>query len=86
MSIRPAGQILRIAGLLIEMLGIVAFGLRTRADVPMPSFVRGLSSDTLWIMVGIGFAIWLLGSVMAYWPSPKAGTEKRSPRDDGLNL
>ncbi len=71
MSIRLTGQILRIAGLLIEMLGILAYGLRTRADVPLPSLIRQMSIDTIWILIGVGFATWLLGTILAHWPRPK---------------
>jgi hypothetical protein len=86
MSIRLTGQILRIAGLLIEMLGILAYGLRTRADVPFPSWIRQLPADSLWILIGIGFATWLLGTILAYWPRPKPRTGKPSPKDDPLSV
>jgi hypothetical protein len=82
MSVRLTGQILRIAGLLIEMIGILTFGLRTRADVPLPSLLRQLSTDSLWILIGVGFATWLLGSILTYWPRPKARAENSSPKDD----
>ena len=86
MSIRLTGQVLRIAGLLMEMIGILAFGLRTRADVPLPSFVRQLSTDSLWILIGIGFATWLVGSILTYWPRPKPRAGKPMARDDDLNV
>jgi hypothetical protein len=86
MSIRLTGQILRITGLLIEMLGILAYGLRTRADVPLPSLIRQLPSDSLWILIGIGFATWLLGTILAYWPRPKPRAGKPTPRDDTWNV
>ena len=86
MSIRLTGQILRIAGLLIEMLAILAFGLRTRADVPLPSWVRQLPADSLWIVIGIGFATWLIGSILAYWPRPKVKAGKPTTKDEGLSL
>ena len=86
MSIRFTGQILRIAGLLIEMLGILAYGLRTRADVPLPSLIRQMSIDTIWILIGIGFATWLLGTILAHWPRPKLRAAKPSPKDDSLSV
>ena len=69
----------------MEMIGILAFGLRTRADVPLPSFVRQLSTDSLWILIGIGFATWLVGSILTYWPRPKPLAGKLTARDDDLN-
>jgi hypothetical protein len=87
MNIRLTGQILRIAGLLIEMIGILAFGLWTRADVPLPSLIRQLPSESLWVLIGIGFATWLLGSILAYWPRTKPRTAKPSRKyDDSLNI
>jgi hypothetical protein len=86
MSIRLSGQIFRIAGLLVEMLGVMAFGLRTRADVPLPSLIRDLSTNSLWILIGIGFTTWLLGTILAYWPRPKARAETRRQKDNSLTL
>jgi hypothetical protein len=86
MSIRLTGQILRIAGLLIEIIGILAYGLRARADVPLPSLLRQLSTDSLWILIGVGFATWLLGTILANWPRPKLRAGKPGPKDDTLNV
>jgi hypothetical protein len=55
-------------GLLIEMLGIFALVFRTGTDeggVPVPGSFSRLQ---VWIVIGSGFAIWLLGSILTYWP------------------
>jgi hypothetical protein len=78
---RFTGQILRIVGLLIEMLGILAAALRTRrdqADGPLPEFI---STRLIWTVVGVGFVIWLIGSILTYWP--RSHRKRRDPdRDD----
>ncbi len=62
------GQILRMLGLLIEMLGILGlaqFWRTGEGQTPFPAF---LSLRLAWIVVGVGFAIWLFGSILIYWP------------------
>ena len=71
---RIQGQILRTVGLFIEMLGILALGLRTKNGgllIPLP---WSLSKPQAWAVFSVGFAIWLFGSIVAYWP--------RRPRKD----
>jgi hypothetical protein len=81
------GQIVRTLGLLIEMLGIFALVFRTRTDqagVPLPgSFPLGF----VWAVVGIGFVVWLVGTVMIYWMRQTRARRKDVIVDDGdLNL
>jgi hypothetical protein len=68
MTRRFAGQILRIVGLLIEMFGIMSLGLRSRGDEAGGPLGGLFSMRGVWILVAIGFAIWLVGSVLTYWP------------------
>src|SRR5262245_35277052 len=83
---RSTGQILRFVGLVIEMLGILglAFWTRTdRAGAPLPgSFPPRLA----WIVVGLGFVIWLAGNTMIYWPRSDRKPKRSSSRIDDLQL
>ena len=65
---RLQGQILRTVGLFIEMLGILALVFRTRTDevgTPLPG---SFSRPQAWAVIGVGFVIWLFGSIVLYWP------------------
>ena len=80
---RFTGQIVRTLGLLIEMLGILALVFRTRTDqagVPLPG---SFSTRLVWTVVGVGFVIWLVGTVMTYWPRPTRAERPASMDDDG---
>jgi hypothetical protein len=59
-----AGQILRAAGLLIELLGVIAVLAQSRinevARIPLP----GGSVAIGWIAVAGGFLMWLAGRIM----------------------
>jgi hypothetical protein len=67
MNRRAAGQILRYVGLVVEMLGILAVALSGRQENGGPAAV-GLSTRQIWIVVGTGFLLWLVGNVLTYWP------------------
>jgi hypothetical protein len=67
MNRRVAGQILRYVGLVVEMLGILAVALSSRQENGRPA-AAGLSSRQIWIIVGTGFLLWLVGTVLTYWP------------------
>jgi hypothetical protein len=68
MTRRLTGQILRVVGLLIEMFGIMSLGLRSRGDDAGGGLGGLLSRREVWVIVALGFAIWLVGSILTYWP------------------
>ncbi len=74
---RTIGQIVRLIGLAIEVVGLLAQVLRTRTDqagIPLPGH---FSSHQVWIVVGVGFAFWTVGTILIYLPqfgSAKEGT------------
>jgi hypothetical protein len=70
MNRRLTGQILRMVGLLIEMLGILALAFWTRTDAAGAPLPGSFSARQVWIGVGAGFVIWLAGSLLLYWPEP----------------
>ena len=58
------GQIVRTLGLLIEMLGILALVFRTRTDQAGAPLPGSFPVRLVWIVVGVGFVLWLVGTVM----------------------
>jgi hypothetical protein len=61
------GQIIRISGLLIEMLGIWGVyngtGNKDQAVLQLPG---GTVVSPAWIAVGLGFVLWLTGTILVY--------------------
>jgi len=84
---RPIGQIVRMLGLAIEMAGILALALWTRTDQAGAPLPGSFSSSQVWIVVGVGFVIWMIGTMLTYWPQPARKAGKSSRKDDrDLNL
>jgi hypothetical protein len=65
---RIQGQILRTVGLLIEMLGILVLVYRTKTDAAGSPLPGSLSLTQAWAVIGAGFALWFVGSIVIYWP------------------
>jgi hypothetical protein len=83
MNRRFAGQILLFVGLAVEMLGILAAALSSRRGDGAAVPAAGLSTQQIWIVVGAGFVLWLVGNLLTYWPGhPSAG---RKPEGEGRN-
>ena len=81
---RSTGQIVRLIGLAIEVAGILAQALRTRNDqtgAPLPGH---FSSRQVWIVVGVGFVIWMIGTILTYWPQP--ASKRRSSTEEVREL
>jgi uncharacterized membrane protein len=77
------GQIIRLVGLLIEMLGILAVALESRnggAEARLPGGFS-LSPRLIWAVVAVGFVIWLSGSILTYWPQPPKKNPHPPARD-----
>jgi hypothetical protein len=69
---KVTGQILRLVGLLIEMLGVMGV-VTGRGDIE--SLRLQLSNGTLvspaWIAVVLGFVIWLVGTILLFGSKQK---------------
>jgi len=73
---RSTGQIVRLIGLAIEVAGIFAQARWTRTDQTGAPLPGQFSTRQVWIVVGCGFVIWMIGTILTYWPQP--GQERRS--------
>jgi hypothetical protein len=64
---KTTGHIIRICGLLIEMLGIwgvfSATDAKGQARLQLPG---GTVVPLAWLAVGLGFVLWLTGTVIVY--------------------
>jgi hypothetical protein len=82
---RFTGQILRVVGLLIEMIGILAYAMWNRRDGGgVPARVSdSLTARQIWTVVGVGFVIWLIGNIVTYWPQSSHTGPKSSREHDG---
>ncbi len=64
---KVTGQFLRLVGLLVEMLGIMGV-LTGRGDIEAARL--RLPSGTLvspaWIAIALGFAIWMVGTILVF--------------------
>ena len=84
---RVAGQIVRLIGLALEALGLLAQGFKTQTDdagLPLPG---NFSSHQVWTVVGVGFVMWLTGTLLIYWPPfPRSRRSGPEPHRGGLRL
>jgi hypothetical protein len=72
---KTTGHIIRITGLLIEMLGIWgvynATGDKDQARLELSG---GTSVPVAWLAIGLGFVLWLTGTILVY-----AARSRRKP-------
>jgi hypothetical protein len=76
------GQIIRISGLLIEMLGI--WGVYNGAgnkDQPVLQLPGGTAVSPAWIAVGLGFVLWLTGTIFVYGGRPRRKSLEKDQRE-----
>jgi hypothetical protein len=68
---RVGGQILRLSGLFIEMLGVlgVITGSPNAGDARM-RLPWGATVSPAWMLIAGGFVIWLVGTVLAFGYRP----------------
>jgi hypothetical protein len=64
---KTTGHIIRISGLLIEMLGIWGvFNATSDKDQARLQLPGGTVIPLAWLAVGLGFVLWLTGTVLVY--------------------
>ena len=81
---RSTGQILRLIGLAIEVAGLLAQVLWTRTDQTGAPLPGQYSTRQVWIVVGVGFVIWMIGTILTYWPQP--ASRRRSSTEEVREL
>ena len=64
---KTTGHVIRITGLLIEMLGIWGVynttGDKDQARLELPG---GTLVPVAWLAIGLGFVLWLTGTILVY--------------------
>jgi len=77
---QAVGPILRILGLVIELFGVAILTLSGRNDAADVGSRFGITTNTIWAIVIVGFLFWATGTVLIYM--------KRSPdaRKDDADL
>ncbi len=77
---RNTGHIVRIIGLMTEMLGIWGvYGSNRVLSQPLFTLTDGTVITRSWAAVGVGFVLWLTGTILVYTTRPK---RKRRPDSD----
>jgi hypothetical protein len=73
-----------MVGLLIELIGIWAvFKERGNDEATRITLPGGGSAPLAWLIVGLGFVVWLAGTVLVSLPKPRTPT-RRTIDDDVL--
>jgi hypothetical protein len=72
---KTTGHIIRIMGLLIEMLGIWGvYNTTDDKDQARLELPGGTSVAMAWLAIGLGFVVWLTGTLLVY-----AARSRRKP-------
>jgi hypothetical protein len=76
---RMTGQLLRLVGLLIEMVGVVGV-VRERGghEVPQVRIPGGSTVSAGWAAVVLGFVIWLVATILLAATEPNRRGKPRS--------
>jgi hypothetical protein len=85
MSKSLTGQLLRLGGLIIEMLGVWAV-FQGNGDKNPPSLrIPGTAPLPLaWLGVGVGFVLWLAGTALVYAARPSRKVRSSGTGDTDL--
>jgi hypothetical protein len=74
---KRVGQFMRLGGLLVEMLGVVAVMNGSEGKFATKLQLPGFEPVPLaWIGVALGFALWLVGTVLVYSSKPSRRASK----------
>ncbi len=63
---KNTGHIIRICGLVIEMLGVLVYTSGGDTDQARLSLPGGTAVPLAWVAVGLGFVLWLTGTIIIY--------------------
>jgi hypothetical protein len=80
---RATGQVLRLTGLLLESLGVIAVVSQSRgASIPSVPMPGGASIPLGWLAVAAGFGLFLAGRIILLMTAPRKSKLRKSPPDD----
>jgi hypothetical protein len=72
------GQLIRLGGLLVEMLGVLAVMKGTEGKFARQVHLPGFEPVPVgWIGVAFGFVLWLVGTVLVYSSRPSRRASKQ---------
>ena len=72
---KTTGHLLRICGLVIEMLGVWGvFSSAGAKDSARLHFPGGNEIPVAWVAVGVGFVLWFTGTIVVYLSGPTRKT------------
>ncbi len=79
---KTTGHIIRISGLLIEMLGIWGvFHTTAGQDEMRLELSGGTAVPFAWLAVGLGFVLWLTGTLLVYAPRSRQKLDQSEQRE-----
>jgi hypothetical protein len=69
---------MRIGGLIVEMLGVLAVMKGNEGIFATKLQLPGFEPVPLaWVGVALGFVLWLIGTVLVYWSRPPRNASSR---------
>ncbi len=81
---RVTAHIIRIVGLVIEMIGVWAvFTDKGNTDATRITLPGGTTASVGWLAVGLGFVLWLAGTVLAMFLREPRRRLRRSDEESG---
>ena len=82
---KTTGHIIRISGLVIEMVGIWAVyqtnGDKDQTKLQLPG---GTEVPLAFIVIGVGFVLWLTGTLLIYAGRPRARYVDDNPSESSV--
>ena len=79
---RTIGHVTRIAGLLIEMIGVWAvYTGRDDKHQTLISLPDGSALSAAWVAVGLGFVLWVIGTIVVYTSRSRRNVREKDAPD-----
>ncbi len=83
---RLLGQLMRLGGLLVEMLGVLFVMKGNEGIFATKVHLPNIEPIPVgWVGVALGFVLWLIGTVLVYWPRPSQRKASATEIDETLS-
>ncbi len=80
---KTTGHIIRMVGMLIEMIGVLGVYQSTKSDSPWTITIPGAGSvPAAWLAVFVGLVVWLTGVTIVYSNKPMRSKKMRLDDDN----